>query len=99
MEIKYKNKKIKKICTDASIAEKEYGQEIACKIQIRIDQISSSPNVELLVQSKMGRCHLLKGNRKNQYAMDLKHPYRLIFTVDKEFEIQIAEIKEIIDYH
>lgn len=26
-----------------------------------------------------GRCHELKGNRKNQLSLDLEHPYRLIF--------------------
>ena len=26
-----------------------------------------------------GRCHELKGNKKNQLSLDLKHPLRLIF--------------------
>ena len=47
---------------------------------------------------RIGRCHLLKGDRANQYAMDLSQPYRLIFTKQGE-EIQIAEIQEIVDYH
>lgn len=45
----------------------------------------------------MGRCHALIGDRKGQYAMDLEPPYR--FTVDKDGNIQIASIIEIIDYH
>ena len=37
-------------------------------------------------------------DRKGQYAMDLVHPYRLVFekTGDK---IQIANVMEIVDYH
>ena len=52
----------------------------------------------MMVQFKIGRCHLLKGDRKNQYAVDLIHPYRLVFE-KKGNEIQIAFILEIVDYH
>lgn len=37
-------------------------------------------------------------NRKGQYAVDLVHPYRLIFEKHGN-EIQIAHIMEIVDYH
>ena len=47
---------------------------------------------------EMAECNPLKGNRKNQFAVDLVHPYRLVFE-KKGTEIQIANIIEIIDYH
>lgn len=98
MKIEYKNNKIRKLCTNAYEAEKKHGKEMAEKIQLRIDQISAAPTVELLMQYKIGRCHLLRGRRQRQYAMDLVHPYRLVFE-KKEEEVQIASIMEIIDYH
>ena len=79
MEITYKTRKIEKVCTIASEAEKKYGSEMAEKIHQRIDEIDASDTVEEMVQFHIGRCHLLKGNRKGQYAMDLVHPYRLVF--------------------
>ena len=51
---------------------------MAEKIHMRIDQISAALSVEMMIQYRIGRCHPLKGNRKNQYAVDLVHPYRLI---------------------
>lgn len=51
-----------------------------------------------MVQFHIGRCHPLKGNRKGQYAMDLVHPYRLVFEKIGN-EIQIANVMEIVDYH
>ena len=51
-----------------------------------------------MIQFHIGRCHSLKGNRQEQYAVDLVHPYRLVFE-KKEDIIQIANILEIIDYH
>ena len=82
----------------ASEAEKKYGLEMAEKIHQRIDEIAASDTVEEMVKFHIGRCHPLKGNRKGQYAMDLVHPYRLVFE-RKGNEIQIANVMEIVDYH
>lgn len=98
MEITYKNKKIEKECTNYSLAERNYGKDIAQKLQQRLNEISAAPDVDFLIQWHIGRCHRLSGNRNGQYAMDLTQPYRLIFIV-KDTEIQIANIVEIVDYH
>ena len=71
MDITYKNKKIRKVCTDANAAEKMYGRKMAEKIQQRIDQITAADSVEMLIEFHIGRCHPLKQNRKGQYAVDL----------------------------
>lgn len=71
---------------------------MAEKIQKRIDQIKAADSVEEMIQFKIGRCHPLHQNRKNQYAVDLVHPMRLVFEKNGD-EIQIANIIEIIDYH
>lgn len=98
MQIDYRTRKLEKVCTVAHEAEKQYGSEMAERIQQRIDEISSAISVEMMIQFRIGRCHLLKGNRKNQYAVDLVQPYRLVFE-KRENEIQIAYITEIVDYH
>ena len=98
MEIEYKNNKIRKVCTNASVATKEYGPRMAEKIHQRVDELGAAESVEMMVQFKIGRCHPLVQNRAGQYALDLVHPYRLIFTKRDE-EIQIAKIEEITDYH
>ena len=54
--------------------------------------------VEMMIQCHIGRCHPLINNRKGQYAVDLVHPYRLVFE-KQGTEIQIAHIMEIVDYH
>ena len=98
MDIMYKNKKIEKVCTDARAAEKTYGREMAEKIHHRIDEIVAADTVEMMIQFHIGRCHPLTQNRKGQYAVDLIHPYRLVFEKNGG-EIQIAKILEIVDYH
>ena len=98
MQIEYKNIKIKKVCTNAYEAEKKHGKDMAEKIHLRVRQITAATSVEEMIQAHIGRCHVLKGKRQNQYAVDLVHPYRLVFE-KKGNEIQIANIMEIVDYH
>lgn len=98
MEIVYKNRKIEKICTDAKTAERTYGKEMSEKIHQRIDEITAADTVEMMIQFRIGRCHSLTQNRKGQYAVDLVHPYRLVFEKNGD-EIQIVNILEIVDYH
>lgn len=98
MEIKYQTRSIEKVCTNATVAEKRYGLEMAEKIQMRIDQITAASSVEYLIQYHIGRCHPLHHNRKNQFGMDLVHPMQLVFEKNGA-DIQIANIIEIVDYH
>ena len=98
MKIKYKTRKLERVCTKAGDAEKEYGRDMAEKIQQRIDEINAAISVEMMIQYGIGRCHQLKGKRKGEYAVDLVHPKRLVFKKNGD-EIQIALITEIVDYH
>ena len=98
MKVEYNSKGIEKVCTNAAVAEKKYGAEMTEKIQMRIDQIKAADSVEQMIQYHIGRCHPLKGNRKNQFAVDLVHPQRLVFEKRGD-EIRIANILEIVDYH
>lgn len=98
MDITYKNKKIERVCTDARVSDRTYGKEMSEKIHMRIDEITAADTVEEMIQYRIGRCHPLTNNRKGQYALDLVHPYRLVFEKYGN-EIQIAHIMEIVDYH
>jgi proteic killer suppression protein len=71
---------------------------MAGKISQRMQELRSADNVEMLLQFSIGRCHKLKGNKKGEYAMDLVHPYRLIF-IKKESILQFVKIRRIEDYH
>ena len=98
MLIEYNRRTIERVCTDAAVAERKYGRRMAEKIQMRIDQIQAADSVEMMIKFQIGRCHPLKGNRKEKYAVDLVHPYRLVFE-KKNNEIRIVNVIEIVDYH
>ena len=71
---------------------------MADKIHIRIFQIETAERVSELLMYGIGRCHVLEGNRRGQYAMDLVHPYRLIFVEEDEMTVSVR-IEQIEDYH
>ena len=98
MDITYKTRKMERICTDAKAVEKAHGREMAAIIHQRIDEITAAETVEMMIQFHIGRCHPLRQNRKGQYAVDLVHPYRLVFEKHGNM-IQIAHILEIVDDH
>lgn len=98
LDIEYKNKGLKTVCTNASAAKKKHGWRMAEIIHRRIDQINSADSVDLMVQYKIGRCHQLSGDRQGQYAVDLIHPYRLVFEVRCN-EKTFAFIIGVFDYH
>ena len=98
LAISYSSLRLRRVCEDAEVATKRYGAKMAEKIHERIDQIHAAVSVEMLVQFRIGRCHALTGNRKGQYAMDLIHPYRLVFEKRND-KVVAVEILEIVDYH
>jgi len=109
MKIKFKTKKLRKILNDSVLIKIKYGKTCR-KIMIKLSQIEASSSLEELM-TLPGRYHKLKGNKKNQFACDLKHPYRLVFAPNNEplpldnsgnliySEVTNIIINEIVDYH
>ena len=98
MEITYSTGKLERVCTERRYSEKIYGLPMADKIHQRISSIQLAENVEQLIRFRIGRCHALTQNRTGQYAMDLVHPYRLVFEQERD-HLNIINILEIVDYH
>ena len=98
MLIEFRNRQIEKVCTNATAARKKYGVDVARRIEQRLGEISASDTVEMMIHFHIGRCHALTGNRQGQYAVDLGHPLRMVFTKEGN-AVQVATIEEIVDYH
>ena len=67
-------------------------------IHQRMNELRSADSIEFLIQFSIGRCHRLKGDRQDQYAMDLVQPYRLVFSRTGAV-IYCVRIEAIEDYH
>lgn len=98
MRVIYKSRKLERVCTRRDEAARRYGEEMAEKLQMRIAELEAVDGIETMVRCRIGRCHRLLGKRQDQYAVDLAHPFRLIFE-RAEAEEATARIVEVVDYH
>ena len=114
MEISYAHSKIRKICTDARIAQKELGKRATLVLQERLYQMRDAESLEDL-RLLPGRYHELKGERKGerkgQLACSLTDQLRLVFTPANDplptkpdggldwSEVTAVMNVEIVDYH
>lgn len=109
MQISFTSKKLGKTLTQDKEMVREYGAECAVKIKRRIMELGAADN--LLMLAPGARCHPLGGDRTGQFAIDLKHPYRLIFEplcdvmpLKEDGSLDIGRITgiiiiDIVDYH
>jgi toxin HigB-1 len=110
MDITFRDKGLKKYANDDRLAIRKLGAKRAQVFKSRLDDLRAAESLED-VRHLPGRYHELAENRKGQWACDLDHPYRLVFTPHEEpipsdkhgrylwIEIKGVEIVEIANYH
>ena len=96
MEVLFKTKKLEKLCSNAAEAQKVLGIEMAGRLWQRLSELRSSASVELMGQFGLGRCHPLHGDRKEQHALELVHPFRVVISKVSESVVRVVNIE---DYH
>jgi len=111
VNITFASRKFQKTCTDQKERTRTYGAECAKALSLRLTQLRAAANLEDMRNLPQARCHELKGNRKGQLAVDLKHPYRLIFEPANDpipvkadggldwTQVTAINVLEVVDYH
>jgi plasmid maintenance system killer protein len=79
MVIVYKTTKFEKECNEAKLMVRKHGQPRAKLLQKRLTELRAAAVLEDIRTLPQARCHELRENRKGELAVDLDHPYRLIF--------------------
>ncbi|MDZ7724609.1 MAG: type II toxin-antitoxin system RelE/ParE family toxin [candidate division KSB1 bacterium] len=98
MEVQFRTRKLQKQYENSSEAERSYGKDVARKYIQRINIIKQSRDINELALLPGLHCHLLKSDRKSQWAIKLSGFYRLIFTVKGELlnNNRISELATIV---
>jgi len=78
MDIVFENSKFEKECNNQRLLVKKHGADRAKRILKRLNSLRYA-NVLEDMWNVPGRCHELVNDRAGQLAMDLDHPYQLIF--------------------
>ena len=79
MDILFQDQKLAKVCNNEALLIRKYGQMRAKLLRRRLDECRAAENREVLRTLPQVKCHELKGDREGTLAVNLDHPYRLIF--------------------
>ena len=111
MHITFRSEKLAKIFNSEKKLVREYGSENANEIKRRMAVLQAATCLEEVPVAPPDRRHELKNNRKGQFAVDVKHPKRLVFIPNHNplpkkanggldlRKIQAITIVEVEDYH
>lgn len=79
MNIIFYDRELAKCVNEYRLLVREYGERRAKIIRRRLSELAAATVLDDLRNLPAARCHELRGNRRGQLAVDLDHPYRLIF--------------------
>jgi proteic killer suppression protein len=79
MVITFATSKLRKQCNSLKEAQRKWGTVCGELVMARLDDIKAADNVKQLRSLPQTGCHQLSGNRAGQWAVNVQHPYRLIF--------------------
>ena len=78
MEISFKTAKLRRIMSSESQLVREFGKENARVIMRRMVILDAADCLADIPTKRPTRRHALSGKRKGQYAIDAKHPFRIV---------------------
>lgn len=84
MEINFTSGKLAKQCNSEKKLRADFGSRMAEKIMQRLIELDAAETLEAMRSLPKARCHELTGGLKGYLAVDLVHPYRLIFEPDHD---------------
>jgi len=82
MDIYVKDNKLRATLEDEATLKRRYGTEMMKKVNIRIAALRAAETLADFWPPLSGpeRCHELKGDLSGTFSIDVKQPYRLLFT-------------------
>lgn len=111
VEISFRTRRLERVFSSEREIRRAYGDVMAGIIRRRITLLIRANSLTEVPNRPPARRHSLSGRRMGQYAIDLAHPYRLIFEpnhnpvprredggVDTDLVTSITII-EVVDYH
>ena len=84
MEVRFRSKSLLRTFSSEKELEKTYGPILGRIMMRRISVLRAANSLAEVPHLPPERRHELAGNRKGEFAVDLKHPHRLTFRPDHE---------------
>ena len=84
MEIDFRIRKLERTFNAADALKKTYGARMARVIMMRMAVLKAAHSLAAVPATPPDRRHQLRGDRDEQFTVDLVHPYRLVFAASHE---------------
>ena len=81
MEFTFSSTKLAKLCSSHDQMVRQFGLQMACRLEMRLQQLEAAASLADLRSLPQVRAHELIANRDEQISLDLVHPFRLILQV------------------
>ena len=79
VEISFRTTKLRKVFNSESLLRHEYGESNSRLIMRRMTVLRAASSLSEVSHQRPERRHELTGSRAAEFAVDLTHPYRLVF--------------------
>ena len=84
MNIAFKTNKMEKCCSNQRDGIREWGDKCAKKIRQRLVEFRAADTLADISFLPPPRCHPLGGDKSGLWAVDLVHPFRLLFSINQD---------------
>lgn len=110
INISWADRKLQKNCATEKSGQRTWGADHWKLLKRRIASLEAAPTLADL-EGVPGRCHQLRADRRDQFAVHLWGAHRLVFVPDHNplpilagggidrFQVTRIEITEVVDYH
>ena len=111
MDVAFRTRKLARTFNSDNALQKAYGLRMARAIKIRLAVLKAARTLALVPTTPPERRHQLRGDRDEQFAVDLVHPRRLVFEPNHESiprrddggidteQVTAITVIAVVDYH
>ena len=111
MIVHYKSRTLQKACTSEKAMKQRWGAQMSRVLRRRLGELEAAVTLADIARIPAARCHELTGRRQGDLAVDLVHPYRLIFRPNLDpvptkpdggldwSEVTGILVSDVVDYH
>ncbi len=79
MEIVFGSHKLQKTCNSERESGRKWGAQNARKVRQRLTELAAAATLADVSRVPPVRLHQLRGNMAGKFAVDVKHPFRVVF--------------------
>lgn len=79
MDLYFKSRGLEKACSIERESVRTWGAERSRVVRRRLAELAAAESLAVIATLPPARLHPLAGNREGQFAVDVQHPFRLVF--------------------